>query len=378
MSEAGTAIVRKWLAEPLPRDVAAALERLAASDDVRRIAVMPDVHLAADVCVGTVVATGSTLYPNAVGGDIGCGVAAMAFDGEAAVLDDERAAARVLAGLYRAIPFARHGRKAGGRLPPDLAARPLSAPSLEAGKGEASFQVGTLGSGNHFVELQADDEGRLWLMLHSGSRGIGQAIRDHHLASCTTGRRGLRFLEAASPEGQAYLDDVGWALEYAEANRRALVDAVLDVAERALGVRGDESSRVSCNHNHVRRESHGGEDLWVHRKGAMSAARGEPGLLPGSMGTRSFHVEGRGCEEALSSSAHGAGRRLSRTDARRTLSARDVARELRAVFYDHRRAASLREEAPSAYKDVDDVLRAQHELVRVVRRLRPLLSFKGS
>jgi len=378
MSEAGTAVVRSWLALPLPRDVAAALERLAASDDVRRVAVMPDVHLAADVCVGTVVATGSTLYPNAVGGDIGCGVAAMAFDGEAAVLDDERAAARVLAGLYRAIPFARHGRKAGGRLPSDLAARPLSAPSLEARKSEASFQVGTLGSGNHFVELQTDEEGRLWLMLHSGSRGIGQAIRDHHLASCTTGRRGLRFLEAASPEGQAYLGDVGWALEYAEANRRALVDAVLDVVERALGVRGDESSRVSGNHNHVRRESHGGEDLWVHRKGAMSAARGEPGLLPGSMGTRSLHIEGRGCEEALSSSAHGAGRRLSRTDARRTLSARDVARELRRVFYDHRRAASLREEAPSAYKDVDDVLRAQHELVRVVRRLRPLLSFKGS
>jgi tRNA-splicing ligase RtcB len=358
--------------------VAAALERLAASDDVRRVAVMPDVHLAADVCVGTVVATGSTLYPNAVGGDIGCGVAGMAFEGEAAVLDDERAAARVLAGLYHAIPFARHGRKAGGRLPPNLAARPLSAPPLEARKSEASFQVGTLGSGNHFVELQADEEGRLWLMLHSGSRGIGQAIRDHHLASSTAGRRGLRFLEAASPEGEAYLGDVAWALEYAEANRRALVDAVLDVVEGALGVRGDESSRVSCNHNHVRRESHGGEDLWVHRKGAMSAARGEPGLLPGSMGTRSFHVEGRGCEEALSSSAHGAGRRLSRTDARRTLSARDVTRELRRVFYDHRRAASLREEAPSAYKDVDDVLRAQHDLVCVVRRLRPLLSFKGS
>ncbi|HEX9189584.1 MAG TPA: RtcB family protein [Vicinamibacteria bacterium] len=379
MSEAGTAVVRSWLALPLPRDVAAALERLAASDDVRRIAVMPDVHLSADVCVGTVVATGSTLYPNAVGGDIGCGVAAIAFDAEAAVLDDERAAARVLAGLYRAVPFARHGREAGGRLPPDLGARPLSAASLEARKrSEAAFQVGTLGSGNHFVELQADDEGRLWLMLHSGSRGIGQAIRDHHLALSTTGRRGLRFLEAASPLGRAYLDDVGWALAYAQANRRALADAVLDVVEPALGVRRDESSWVSCDHNHVRRESHGGEDLWVHRKGAMSAALGEPGLLPGSMGTRSFHVEGRGCAEALSSSAHGAGRRMSRTDARRALSARDVARELRRVFYDHRRAASLREEAPSAYKEVDAVLRAQAELVRVVRRLRPVLSFKGS
>jgi tRNA-splicing ligase RtcB len=379
MAEAGTVVVRKWLAEPLARDVAAALERLAESDDVRRIAVMPDVHLSADVCVGTVVATGSTLYPNAVGGDIGCGVAAIGFHAEAAVLDDERAAARVLAGLYRAVPFTRHGHGPGRRLPADLEARPLSAPPLEARKRtEAAFQVGTLGSGNHFVELQADDEGRLWLMLHSGSRGIGQAIRDHHLAFATPGRRGLRYLDAASPGGRAYLEDVGWALEYAEANRRALLEAVLGVVEPALGVRRDESSWVSCNHNHVRREDHGGEQLWVHRKGAMSAAPGEPGLLPGSMGTCSFHVEGRGCEAALGSSAHGAGRRMSRTDARRALSARDVSRELRRVFYDHRRSASLREEAPSAYKDVDAVLRAQAELVRVVRRLRPLLSFKGS
>jgi tRNA-splicing ligase RtcB len=369
MSENRPAIVRSWLAEPLSPDVRAALERLSHSDDVRRVAVMPDVHLSADVCVGTVVATGRTLYPNAVGGDIGCGVAAVALDGEATVLS----------GLYRAVPRARHGRKGGRRLPPALAARPLSAASLESSKRtEGALQVGTLGRGNHFVELQADDQGRLWLMLHSGSRGIGQAIRDHHLASSRAGRRGLRFLEADHPAGRAYLEDVGWALEYAEANRRALLGAVLDVVERTLGLRPDESSYVSCNHNHVRRETHGGEELWVHRKGAMSAAAGEPGLLPGSMGTRSFHVEGRGCEEALSSSAHGAGRRLSRTDARRALSARDVARELRGVWYDHRLAAGLREEAPSAYKDVDSVLRAQPDLVRVVRRLRPVLSFKGA
>jgi tRNA-splicing ligase RtcB (3'-phosphate/5'-hydroxy nucleic acid ligase) len=134
---------------------------------------------------------------------------------------------------------------------------------------------------------------------------------------------------------------------------------------------------VSCNHNHVRRETHFGELLWVHRKGAMSAADGEPGLIPGSMGTHSFHVEGRGCEDALASSAHGAGRRLSRADARRRLSARDVTRELRGIWFDHRLAQRLREEAPSAYKDVNGVLRAQHALVRIVRTLRPVLSFKG-
>jgi len=371
-------IVRYWVEGPLPRDVQSAIERLARSDDVQRIAIMPDVHLSADVCNGTVVATSRTLYPNAVGGDIGCGVAALAFDGEAALLDNERVAAEVLAGLYRTIPMTRHRRRAAAALPATLESRPLSATSLDAlRKKEGALQVGTLGRGNHFVELQADEAGRLWLMIHSGSRGFGPAIRDHHLARGTKGRTGLRSLEADSPEGDAYLRDVAWALSYADANRLAMVAAVRGVIERVLRVGADEATYVACNHNHVRREVHDAETFWVHRKGAMSATAGEQALIPGSMGTHSFHVEGRGCPEALSSSAHGAGRRLSRTDARRTLSAKEVARELRGVWFDHRLAAGLREEAPSAYKDIDAVLRAQHELVRIARRLRPVLCFKG-
>jgi tRNA-splicing ligase RtcB (3'-phosphate/5'-hydroxy nucleic acid ligase) len=215
-------------------------------------------------------------------------------------------------------------------------------------------------------------------MLHSGSRGLGQAIRDHHLRKCTAGRVGLRFLEAESAEGMGYLQDVDWAVDYAEESRRSMMAATVAVVGAALGIGADDSSYVSCNHNHVRRETHAGETFWVHRKGAMPAAAGEPGVIPGSMGTRSFHVEGRGCAEALGSSAHGAGRQLSRTEARRRISARDVARELRDVWFDHRLAAGLREEAPSAYKDVEAVMRAQHELVRIVRRLRPVLSFKGA
>jgi tRNA-splicing ligase RtcB len=376
VAETPAAVTCRWIEGKLPRDVEAALERLARGEDVRRIAVMPDVHLSADVCIGTVVATAGTLYPNAVGGDIGCGVAALAFEGEASLID-RQSAALILAGLYGAIPMTRHGRKGARPLPHGLAARTLSHPSLEAVKKEAALQVGTLGRGNHFVELQADEAGRLWLMLHSGSRGIGQAIRDHHLARGEVGGNGLRFLHADSPQGRDYLHDLEWALEYAEANRLALASAAQGVVERVLGVGADEASWVSCNHNHVRRETHEGETLWVHRKGAMSAAAGEPGLIPGSMGTSSFHVLGRGCEAALSSSAHGAGRRMSRTDARRTLSTKDVTRELRHVWFDHRLAAGLREEAPSAYKDIGDVLRAQHDLVLVVRRLRPVLGFKG-
>jgi tRNA-splicing ligase RtcB (3'-phosphate/5'-hydroxy nucleic acid ligase) len=371
--------VRYWVERPLTHDVEAAIRRLAHSDDVRHVAVMPDVHLAADVCVGMVVATANALYPNAVGGDIGCGVAAIAFDGEAALLDNERDAAAILAGLYRQVPLIRHSRKGGPRLPAALDAASLSSPHLDGRKqSEGSLQIGTLGRGNHFIELQADETGRLWLMVHSGSRGMGQAIRDHHLGQCSAGRNGLRFLSADSPAGRAYLQDLTWALDYAEVSRSAMVQAVRDVVEDVLGIVADEASYVSCNHNHVRRETHFGEALWVHRKGAMSAAEGECGLIPGSMGTHSFHVEGRGCEEALSSSAHGAGRRLSRTEARRSLSAKEVTRELRGVWFDHRLAPRLREEAPSAYKDIDDVLRAQHELVRIVRKLRPLLCFKGA
>lgn len=379
MADAPGAVVRSWAGGPLGRDVEVAIERLARSDGVRRIAVMPDVHLAADVCIGTVVATTHTLYPNAVGGDIGCGVTAVAFDCEAAPLHDERAAAAVLAGLYRAIPFTRHGRKRAPALSPELAARPLSSPEVEAMKGrDGVLQAGTLGRGNHFVELQSDSDGRLWLMLHSGSRGIGQAIRDHHLARCVAGRSGLRYLDATSPAGAHYLQDMAWAVDFAEWSRRTMTTAVCEVVKEVLGCDPDESSYISCHHNHVGRENHEGEALWVHRKGAISAAAGEPGLVPGSMGTHSYHVDGRGCAAALSSSAHGAGRRLSRTDARRRLSARDVARELHGVWFDHRLAAGLREEAPSAYKDIDAVMRTERELVRIVRRLRPVLCFKGA
>jgi tRNA-splicing ligase RtcB (3'-phosphate/5'-hydroxy nucleic acid ligase) len=371
-------VIRSWAESPLPEGVATALERLARSDDVRRIAVMPDVHLASDVCVGTVVATSRSLYPAAVGGDIGCGVAAVAFDGAATALDDERAAAAVLAGLYRAIPLVRHARKRAPELPADLAVQALSAPRLEALKcSEGSLQLGTLGRGNHFVELQADETGRLWLMLHSGSRAMGQAIRDHHLACCRPARSGLGLLDAESREGADYLRDMEWAIRYAHASRRVMARAASEVVASALGLETLPESLVSCNHNHVRRETHDGETLWVHRKGAIAAGLGEPGLIPGSMGTASYHVEGRGVAAALASSAHGAGRRLSRTDARHAVSARDVARQMKGVWFDHRIASGLREEAPSAYKDIASVLRAEAELVRIVRRLRPVLSFKG-
>lgn len=193
-----SAPIRRWLAEPLPRDVAAALERLARCPDVRHVAVMPDVHLAHDVCVGTVVATSTLLYPSAVGGDIGCGMAALAFDaGAADVLGEESRAAALMAALYDRVPANR--QRAARELPAELAERVLSHSSLETIKRrDGRVQLGTLGRGNHFLEFQADEEeGRLWVMLHTGSRGVGQAIRDHHLEAARVGRVAVRGCDDA-------------------------------------------------------------------------------------------------------------------------------------------------------------------------------------
>ena len=348
-----------------------ALDRLARSDDVRHVAVMPDVHLARDVCIGTVLATSHLVYPAAVGGDIGCGVAALAFDREADVLRDASRAERVLEMLYESVPVIRHRRAAAPDLPPALAESPLSDGRLSALlRRDGRVQFGTLGRGNHFLEFQSDDEGRLWLMVHSGSRAVGQAVRDLHLAGGRKSASGLSFLDADEPGGRAYLADMERARNYARGNRRAMAASAAWVAATVLGASPVDDTYFDCDHNHVRREAHLGREGWVHRKGAVSAAAGEPGIIPGSMGTESYHVEGRGDEQSLRSSSHGAGRAMSRDEARRHVSVRELHREMKGVWFDPRAASQLRDEAPSAYKDVRAVLRAQRDLTRVVRRLR--------
>jgi tRNA-splicing ligase RtcB len=373
--------VSMWLSEPLPNDVAASLLTLAQADDVVRVAVMPDVHLARDVCVGAVVATKHLIYPAAVGSDIGCGMAAVAFDATAELLQDERSAATVLAGLYAAVPTNKHPRTTmPHRLPDDLQKTPLSDSALEKRKSrDGRVQLGTLGRGNHFVELQSDNDSRLWLMVHSGSRAMGQTITALHLQTGTGSHSsGLVCFDADTSAGQAYLADVQWAVRYAESNRLAMVHAVAELLAKDFGVETDWTTLIHGNHNHVRRETHEGEDLWVHRKGALPAADDEAGVIPGSMGSASYHVTGRGHAAALCSSSHGAGRALSRTEAARAVKHRDFARQMQGVWYDHRREPALREEAPSAYKDITKVMRAQRELTRITRELRPLLCYKGT
>ena len=362
----------------MDHDVSEAIERLRHAPDVQQIAVMPDVHLASDVCIGIAVATTNLIYPQAVGADIGCGMLAVGLDIDASCLRNPKTAATILSELGRAVPTRRRNRRMTIPLTDDLANDVLTHPSLEScRRNEGVLEFATLGSGNHFIEIQSDEEDRVWLMVHSGSRALGQAIRDHHLARAQTCGNRFRMLDARAPEGIEYLHDASYARRFADASRKAMATEIGGVLTKMLQAQVRWDTLVTTDHNHVSFERHGARDLWVHRKGAMPAKLGENGVLPGSMGTLSFHVEGRGCEEALCSSAHGAGRALSRTAARAKVTERDLRRQMEGIWYDYRLSDKLRDEAPSAYKDIRAVLRAQKELVKVTRTLRPILNYKG-
>ena len=358
--------IEYFVSEPPTAEIQASLTAWRRAPDVQAIAVMPDVHLAHDVCIGTVIATADALYPAAVGGDIGCGMIALRFDVSADVIDEGRANA-LLAAFGAAVPIMR--RRAALPWPDDLAEHP---PHTPIDRRMAHHQLGTVGRGNHFVEVQADDEDALWLLIHTGSRGVGQAVRAHHVLEPR------RPLSASAPAGLAYLADFAWARAYAQANRRALLLSAATAMRDVLGARPMLDTLIDCDHNHVQREQHAGGACWVHRKGALHAGADVPGVIPGSMGTASFHTIGRGHPAALCSSAHGAGRQFSRTEARRRLSVDRFNRTMQGIWFDQGRARALLSEAPDAYRDIGAVMRAQRNLVRIRRRLRPVLSYKGT
>jgi len=364
-----------WTAEPLSADVRQSIEQLRHAGDVHHMAVMPDVHLSKEVCVGIALATTELIYPAAVGSDIGCGMATVAVETDSSLLSDEKNAARLLSTLYQHVPSNKHPTPR--ELPTKLTENSLSDSRLNRlAQRDGRVQLGTLGRGNHFLEFQADEQGQLWVMVHSGSRAMGQAITEHHLRFCER-RTKLACLDASTDVGQAYLTDVSWARNCAAENRLEMLRSVEGILGKEFSVGINWSSLIHSDHDHVQRETHFGQEYWVHRKGAQPADVGTAGIIPGSMGTSSVHVIGRGCPEALRSCSHGAGRRLSREAARHRISVRQFERHLRGIWFDHRRSHQLREEAPKAYKDLDDVLCAQRELIKITRRLRPLLSYKG-
>ena len=366
-----TAPMRCWISDPLDRAVEQSLERLRSADDVVRVAVMPDVHLADEVCVGTAIATTCSIYPSAIGGDIGCGAAAMRFPLNA--IDVAERSDDVLRLLKVVVPILKHRERQ--TLPDAVAAHALSTDSLERTKArDGAIEFATVGRGNHFLEFQEDDEGRLWAMVHTGSRAMGPAIQRAYADHRT---RGMTRLDVHSETGRRYLSDHDWVLEYAKSNREAILTAAAAVIARLFDAEPDVDTYRDCCHNLVRWETHGSERLLVHRKGAIPAAEGEVGMIPGSMGAPTFLVVGRGCEEALCSSSHGAGRRMSRGEAHARISVRDLRRQMTAVRFDEASIERLVDEAPAAYKDIEAVMRAQRELTKIVGRLRPVINYKG-
>jgi len=357
------------------------------------VAAMPDVHHGIGATVGSVIPTLRAIIPAAVGVDIGCGMIATRLSLGASQLD-EASLKRVFAQISRDVPvgFNQHDERdararAARRFERGLRRILERHPGVQKRTGKHSSwqrQLGTLGGGNHFIEVGLDEAQRLWVMLHSGSRGIGNAIGSYfiELAKRDAERRQLRLPDrdlAYFPEGAEHFDDyveaVGWAQDYARANRAEMMDLVLAALARHLPSFEVTTEAVNCHHNYVERERHYGEDVWVTRKGAIRAGAGELGIIPGSMGTRSYIVRGRGSAESFQSCAHGAGRRMSRHAAQKKYSTADLERQTEGVIC--RKDRGVLDEIPGAYKDIDQVMANQEDLVEVVHTLKQVICVKG-
>lgn len=360
------------------------------------VAVMPDVHVGIGATVGSVVPTRFAIIPAAVGVDIGCGMMAARLDMDAGHLPDTLN--RVRSAIEAAVPHGRtagkHDRGAWHDVPEENdAAWAELAPEFERiadrhrvlRKANHRNHLGTLGTGNHFIELCLDEADQVWVMLHSGSRGVGNAIGRYfielakqdmqsHLANLPD--RDLAYFQEGSPHFADYVEAVGWAQRYAMRNRELMMAQTLKTLRKALGRRLKVTEEaVNCHHNYVQREEHGGEMLYITRKGAVSAQRGQLGIIPGSMGAKSFIVRGLGNPDSFCSCSHGAGRVMSRTAARQQITLKEH-REATA-HVECRKDAEVIDESPRAYKPIDAVMAAQRDLVEVVHTLRQIVCVKG-
>ena len=354
------------------------------------VAAMPDVHLGIGATVGSVIPTREAIIPAAVGVDIGCGMMATRLSLTANELD-EAALKKVFAQISRDVPvgFGQHddGRDAAKPFRKALAKIMEKHPGIGKRVGRKSHwaqQIGTLGGGNHFIEVCLDESGRVWAMLHSGSRGIGNAIGSYfiELAKKDSLRNNVRLPDrdlAYFPEGAQHFDDyveaVGWAQDYARANREEMMDLVLDALHRHLPAFDVTDQAVNCHHNYVEREEHYGEKVWLTRKGAIRARAGELGIIPGSMGVRSYIVRGKGAAESFHSCAHGAGRKMSRNAAQKLYKVDDLVEQTRGVIC--RKDKGVIDEIPGAYKNIDEVMANQSDLVDIVHTLKQVICVKG-
>ncbi len=359
---------------------------------IEGLAVMPDVHYGKGATVGSVIAMRGAVCPAAVGVDIGCGMSAVRTSLTANDLPGDLS--RLRSRIEQAIPVGRgmHDEPVDpGRLHGFATAGwddfwshfDGVAEAVRFRQERAGRQMGTLGSGNHFVEVCVDTEDAVWLMLHSGSRNIGKELAEHHIGVARglphnqgLVDRDLAVFVADTPQMAAYRNDLFWAQEYASRNRSIMMALLKDVVRKEFRkARPSFEPEISCHHNYVAQERYRGVDLLVTRKGAIRAGRGDHGIIPGSMGTGSYIVEGLGNEASFNSASHGAGRRMSRSAAKRRFTARDLEEQTRGV--ECRKDSGVVDEIPAAYKPIEQVIDQQRDLVRVVAQLRQVVCVKG-
>lgn len=370
--------IHQWLSGPLDALAKRQIELLSHLPDVTRVVVLPDAHAGARLCNGCVIATRELIYPDAVGGDIGCGYTAVRIAGSPDWCEDSGLLHDVLRRLSHAIHTLRGkpGSQALAEASPDPEL--LSTPSLvSAARRDGRCQLGTLGRGNHFVEIQRGLRGDAWLMVHSGSRAMGQAIHADATRAAASDPGRTHSLSRETPEGMAYLRNAHWATRWASANRSQIIAKVHDVLRSCAGVGIERATLIDSPHNTISIENHSGHELLIHRKSAVRAAVGEPILIAGSAATFSVHAVGLGCDRSLHSSAHGAGRAYNRRDAAARFGPREITRQYGTVVFNKSLAPRLRDESPGSYRDLRAVLKSQRELARVTQRLEPVLSFKG-
>jgi RNA-splicing ligase RtcB len=350
------------------------------------VALMPDAHIGIGATVGSVIPTESAVIASAVGVDIGCGMIAAELDVTEDQLPDNLEP--LLGRIGKAIPAGvGQGHDVVARNADDWLAKHKPATTLADNQtGKVLKQFGTLGSGNHFFELCIDERSRVWVVLHSGSRGIGNQLAQMHIAKARGLAKDLElrledpdlayFMEG-TPEFDAYIGDMLWAQEYALANRNQMMENAMREVFAFIGF-GNATQIVNCHHNFAQREVHDGRELWITRKGAIKADVGDLGVIPGSMGTRSYIVAGKGNAASWKSCSHGAGRRHSRTQAKKLFTTADLAEQMRGKVWLDNRADALVDEIPSAYKDIDRVMADQADLVEIRHTLHQVLNYKGT
>ncbi|MCL5268490.1 MAG: RtcB family protein [Bacteroidetes bacterium] len=382
--EENSLLIKSWCGEPEEGALEQARHLAHFPFAFKQVCLMPDTHQGYGMPIGGVIATEEVIIPNAVGVDIGCGVCAV----RTSLTEIRRETLKeIVSEVRRAIPvgFTHHKDAQDQSLMPEVKGKSRI---VEQEYKSALTQIGTLGGGNHFIEIQKGDDGRIWIMVHSGSRNIGLknaefynklaiAFTEKHAPAIPKGWQ-LAYLPVDTEEGDSYKREMQYCIEFAFANRKLMMDRIKGIVHDCTSGAASFDDMINIAHNYARLERHFGRDVWVHRKGATSAYEGEIGIVPGSQGTPSYIVKGKGNPESFMSCSHGAGRKMGRNEARRSLNLHEERRKLeeRGILHALRGVGDL-DEASGAYKDIDVVMREQEDLVEPIVKLEPLAVVKG-